>query len=414
MIKIIEKKDCCGCSACVQICPKSCISFNEDNNGFWYPIVDENKCIGCNLCEKVCPCLNHDEPRLPIKVYAGINPIQNIRLQSSSGGIFTALAESVIQKNGVVFGAMFDQNWEVRHSSVESLEELSKLRGSKYVQSRIEEDYIKAKKFLEEGRSVLFTGTQCQIAGLKKFLRKDYENLLSVDVVCHGVPSPLVWREYLKYITARPTGALAGKNTVFQSLNGIPAIVGISFRDKRISWKKYGFSICYAATEGSGQNSVFQSVIDNHGKSNDFFESLKDNLYMEIFQHNLGLRPSCYSCPAKKGRSCSDITIADFWGITNYYPELDDDKGVSLIMAYTKRGHEIIEELNLELTPATYQEALAGNASIERSAMPTKYNDNFWPVFHKKGMRGCKKLIAKYYPSFFRRILSKIKRILLT
>ena len=203
MIEIKDKKDCCGCSACVQRCPKQCITLKEDNEGFLYPIVDKKTCIDCGLCEKVCPILHQGEPQKPLKVYAAKNLNEEIRRQSSSGGIFTLLAEQVIQEGGVVFGARFDENWEVKHDYTETIEGLAVFRGSKYVQSRIEDNYKKAEEFLKQGRKVLFSGTPCQIAGLKRFLRKEYEELLTVDFVCHGVPSPGVWRKYLKETVAR-------------------------------------------------------------------------------------------------------------------------------------------------------------------------------------------------------------------
>lgn len=214
MINIKEKHNCCGCSACVQVCPKQCISMSADNEGFLYPQIDTAICIDCGLCEKVCPVINQNEPREPLAVYAANNNNEDIRLKSSSGGIFTLLAEQIISEGGVVFGARFNENWEVVHDYTEAIEGLEPFRGSKYVQSIIGDNFIKAKQFLTDGRKVLFSGTPCQIAGLKKFLRKEYENLLTVEVVCHGVPSPMVWRDYLDYKRAKRA---AGKNSVSKS-----------------------------------------------------------------------------------------------------------------------------------------------------------------------------------------------------
>ena len=210
MIEIKEKAFCCGCNACVQRCPKQCISMHEDEEGFLYPRVDKTICIECGLCEKVCPVINQNEPRKPLKVYAAYNKDEKIRRESSSGGVFTAIAEQVIDEGGIVFGACFDENWEVKHDYTETKEGLKAFRGSKYVQSRIKDNYQKAEHYLKEGRKVLFSGTPCQIAGLKKYLCKEYENLLTVDFICHGVPSPKVWRMYLNETIARQ----CGKNTV--------------------------------------------------------------------------------------------------------------------------------------------------------------------------------------------------------
>lgn len=206
MISITSKEMCCGCAACEQRCPKSCIVMREDEEGFLYPQTDMSKCIDCGLCEKVCPVLNQGEKRKPLYVYAAKNKNPQIQLYSSSGGVFTHIAEQIIQNNGVVFGARFDENWAVKHDYTETLEGLAAMRGSKYVQSRIGSTYQQAKDFLEAGRLVLFSGTPCQIRGLKLFLAKEYENLLTVDLVCHGVPSPEIWRQYLHEIIATGGG----------------------------------------------------------------------------------------------------------------------------------------------------------------------------------------------------------------
>lgn len=218
MISINDKKDCCGCAACVQRCPKQCITLHEDNEGFLYPQVDESLCIDCGLCEKVCPVINQADERTPLGVYAAKNPNESVRMQSSSGGVFTMLAERIIDEDGVVFGACFDERWEVVHSYVETKEALAKFRGSKYVQSKIGSTYQQVEGFLKSGRKVLFSGTPCQIAGLKKYLRKEYDNLLAVDFICHGVPSPGVFRTYLQEEINRSFARQGdGKNTVLLS-----------------------------------------------------------------------------------------------------------------------------------------------------------------------------------------------------
>lgn len=202
MINIIEKKDCCGCSACVSICPKHCITMSLDNEGFLYPQVDNESCIDCGLCEKVCLVLNQGKECKPFQVYAAKNINEEIRMKSSSGGIFTLLAEQILHEGGVVFGARFNADWEVIHDYTETKEGLAAFRGSKYVQSRLGDSFCQAEHFLRQGRKVMFTGTPCQIAGLKLFLRKTYDNLLTVDFICHGVPSPGVWKKYLEELIA--------------------------------------------------------------------------------------------------------------------------------------------------------------------------------------------------------------------
>ena len=219
-ISISDKANCCGCSACYSACPKQCISMVEDEEGFRYPIIDKSKCIDCGLCEKVCPVLNVSNPNKPASIFAFSNKSEDIRLKSSSGGAFSLLAELVLSQGGVVFGAAYDNNWEVAHTYIERIEDLDMLRRSKYVQSRIGDTYKQAKNFLKEGRKVLFTGTPCQISGLRHYLRKDYENLITMDFVCHSAPSPKVWRKFLREQYARK--GVAGKNTVFKTLKDNP------------------------------------------------------------------------------------------------------------------------------------------------------------------------------------------------
>ena len=383
MIEIQQKSNCCGCSACVQACTKKCITMREDEEGFLYPIVDKDSCIGCGLCEKVCPVINQSEKLVPILVSAAKNPDEAVRLQSSSGGIFSMLAEKVIYEGGVVFGARFDENWNVIHDYTTTIAELSLFRGSKYVQSIIGNSFIQARKFLIEGKKVLFSGTPCQIRALKLFLRRDYENLLTVDVVCHGVPSPGVWRSYLEYIL-RHDGA-AEKNTVLFSLKEMSEISDITFRDKSTGWKKYGFVVMSKSALKADKNSVCGEVsaIDNIEY---LHETLDVNIFMRGFLKDLYLRPSCYDCPSKSGKSHSDITIADFWGVNRYYPEFDDDKGVGLVLVNSEKGNSILSSLNIDKIETTYNQAFANNPAIIRSARLNKWRKIFWQEYKVKGI----------------------------
>ena len=218
MIIIEKNQQCCGCSSCEQKCPQKCIRMIEDEQGFLYPYVNEKECIKCGLCKKVCPMINPCKLHDPIASYAAWHDDEQIRNTSSSGGVFTALAERIIDVGGVVFGARFNDDWEVIHDYTETIYGLKAFRGSKYVQSKIGDSYIKAESFLKQNRKVLFTGTPCQIAGLKSYLHKDYNNLLSVEVICHGAPSPLVWRDYIRYINniySKET-TLHSKNVIIQ------------------------------------------------------------------------------------------------------------------------------------------------------------------------------------------------------
>ena len=243
MICIKDKALCCGCGACSQICPKHCIVMSQDEEGFLYPSVNKETCVDCGLCEKVCPVINQRTPHNKVQqTYAAINMTESIRMSSSSGGVFRAIADIVIQDNGVVFGARFDDDWSIIHDCTETLDGLAAFQGSKYVQSKIGDCYQRAKTYLDQGRKVLFSGTPCQIVGLNLFLRKPYSNLITVDLICHGVPSPRVWNEYLKEEIARQCNR---KNSVLpRPIHEKDVLVeGIAFRDKSEGWKKYSFAL---------------------------------------------------------------------------------------------------------------------------------------------------------------------------
>ena len=373
MIQILDKSQCCGCTACVSICPKQCITMREDEEGFLYPVVDSSHCIDCNLCKKVCPELYPKEMREPLHVYAAKHKNEQVRLASSSGGIFTLLAEKIIDEGGVVFGVRFNNNWDVVHDYTETMEGLAVFRGSKYVQSYMGDCYLKAKSFLEQGRKVMFTGTPCQIAGLKNFLRKDYDNLLTVDVVCHGVPSPKVWQVYLDEIARE-----GGKNSVLSHpIVEKTEINHIDFRSKSIGWKKFSFALTLSKATADGEkNTVLLSSI------------FTENPYMNAFLSNLSLRPSCYDCPAKAGKSGSDITIADFWGIEDVLPEFDDDKGISLVLSYSEKGGRWLAGLDCECIEVDYRSAQRMNPLISTSvSKPINRAFFFRQLIRKKNIR---------------------------
>ena len=409
MIRITDNKDCCGCHACASVCARHSITMHEDNEGFLYPVVDASTCTDCGLCEKVCPVINQDEPRKPLKVYAAKNRDEEIRRQSSSGGIFTPLAEAVIREGGVVFGAKFDKDWNVVHAWTDTIEGITDFRGSKYVQSTIGDTYREAREFLRQGRKVLFSGTPCQIAGLRKFLRKEYGNLLAVDVVCHGVPSPLVWRKYLEETRENLRAERdAGKNTVSSSLNDLPVITGISFRDKTHGWKKFGFRLRYAASKAA-ENSV--SVPANDSERT-LLQPFPDNVFMKGFLKNLYLRPSCYACASRSGKSGSDISIADFWGVQNYYPEFDDDKGIGLVLVNTDKGRKAYEQTNADSMESTYEQGLSQNQCLEHSVARTKHVSTFWTEFGAKGMTVVKEIELSMRPSILRCLINCIKHVI--
>lgn len=234
MIQITDKIQCCGCTACAERCPRHCIQMKTDAEGFLYPEVDESACVHCDLCDKVCPMLHVAEAKMPISVWAAKNNDGEIVRSSSSGGVFTALAEQVVRNSGVVFGVRFNEQWQAVFDHADTLEGLAAFRGSKYVQASVGNAFAEAREFLKAGRQVLFSGTPCQISGLNRFLSRKYDNLLTVDFICHGVPSPKVWSRYLDEVTK----------------HAWHAIRDVQFRDKSDGWRKFNFVIDYDTTSG--------------------------------------------------------------------------------------------------------------------------------------------------------------------
>lgn len=374
MIIIKSKYDCCGCGACAQRCPHNAIELIHDNEGFLYPQIDESICIDCGLCERVCPIINQELPSEPIKVFAAKNNDENIRQLSSSGGIFTLLATKVINNGGVVFGAIFNAKWEVEHDYTDTIEGLAKFRGSKYVQSKINNNYILAEEYLKDGKQVLFSGTPCQIAGLKRFLRKEYENLICVDIICHGVPSPFIWQKYLEQYNSTELSS-------------------ISFRDKTNSWKRY-------------------EVVIRQGEKTLIREDIGKNIYMKLFLSDLCLRPSCSNCSSKSGKSKSDITIADFWEIQHLHPDFDDDKGCNLILINSKKGLNLFNKLECDKIETDFNTAIKYNPSYFKSVTEPKYRKYFFENFDKYGFEVHQKILKKQQPSLLRRIASRCKRLI--
>jgi len=349
MIDIKDKTKCCGCSACVQKCPKQCISLIEDVEGFLYPKVNVRQCVDCGVCEAVCPLRNEIIKTEPVKVYAAYNKSDEVRRASSSGGVFTLLAEQVINDGGAVFGAKFNGKWEVVIDYTETKEGLAAFRGSKYVQASVGDAYKKCEQFLKENRRVLFSGTPCQIAGLKRYLGKEYDKLLLVDVVCHGVPSPMVWRKYMRELTH----------------NNVEKIRDVKFRDKSDGWKKYRLVI-------DGYCETFVNEIHS------------ENVFMKVFLTDLTLRPVCYDCPFRGVEvRQSDISIADFWGVDCIKPELDDDKGISLLILNTAKGVEAFSSLDLYAVGADVVSAQDYNGGLQDKMLENHRRDRFFSKIRK-------------------------------
>ena len=304
MITISDKSLCCGCTACMNACPAQCIVMRRDREGFDYPVANPDRCIGCGKCEKVCPVLNPRQPAEPLCALAARS--DEYVSESASGGVFPAVAANMIAAGGVVYGAVLNEDMTVGHADAEDMEAVGRMRGSKYVQSDLYGTFEEVSYYLGEGRRVMFTGTPCQIAGLKSFLGKEDENLLTVDCACHGVPSPGLWEKYVK--------ALENKHGA--------KVTDVRFRDKAQSWMHYDF--VYAA---GGQ---------------EFRMPYMKSPYMALFLQDMSLRPSCYKCPARGGRSGSDLTLADLWNVAAAAPGMNDDKGASLILVNTEKGRKAL------------------------------------------------------------------------
>ncbi len=289
--------------------------------GFLYPIVDTGRCTGCNRCTNACPSLSPYNERRPLKAYAAINPAESVRMSSSSGGVFSLLAESVISRGGTVFAARFDMSWRVVHDKTATVQELGHFRGSKYVQSDIGNSYQEIAQLLAEGNPVMFVGTPCQAAGLKHFLGKDHEQLLTVDFICHGVPSPAVWQHYVRH-QARKLSRKSWLGRLYYMFGHAAVVSHISFRDKQQGWKNY------------------QTVI--RAKGTELRQNYYDNEYMKAFLADQNLRLSCHHCMVKSGRSHSDITLADFWNVHKVTDGFDDDKGTSLVLTNSDKGEQML------------------------------------------------------------------------
>lgn len=365
MINVNHNEKCCGCGACVQKCPQKCIDLKSDSEGFYYPKVNQEMCADCGLCEKVCPFnvsikVNKKEP---IESLAGYAKDKTIQLNSSSGGIFSILATFVIEKNGVVYGtAMSNDCRSANVVSVQSIQDLHRLRGSKYLQSQTKNTFIEIQNYLSQGRYVLFSGTPCQISALKLFLGHEYERLYCVDIICHGTPSPTLWCKYVDYM----------ENKFHLKL------VNVNFRYKDDSWNNFGIKSNY-----SGR----QVYIDK-----------KDDTYMQLFLRNYCLRPSCYVCKAKS-YSMSDITLGDFWGIDRVLPEMNNPLGTSLILLRTQKGRELLQNISdlLIIESVDYSDAVIDNKAEYKSVDRPKERDTF---FQDMNLMEFKELFMKYlYPS---------------
>lgn len=353
-ICITDKKNCYGCTSCYAICPHKAIIMKEDERGFKYPLVDEKKCIDCGLCVKSCPKILGNQHKKTSSFFAVTHCNDEIRTSSSSGGVFSALAQDVIDRNGVVYGAVYDSDFNVKHIRADN-EEWKKMRTSKYVQSDIGDNFENVKADLKSGRTVLFTGTPCQVDGLNRYLDNlDKSRLITCDLVCHGVPSPLIWRDYLELIRNETRNEI-GK---------------VNFRNKRdAGW--HNSTLCIENSEGK------VLINESHDKS----------LFSLLYFSHLILRPSCYFCEYSNLKRAGDISIGDYWGIEKYHPELDDNKGISLVLVNTGKGRTIIQDLEKKCAFTILCEDECMQPNLKAPAQDYGGTEAFWQTYKKYGLK---------------------------
>lgn len=333
----INRLRCISCASCACVCPQSCITMQVEEGGFCKPVVNHDHCTECNACRQRCPVdesfvLEEHPPLSALMCYA---TDEGIRAQSSSGGVFSLLATQVLANGGVVAGAAIDEGGRVHHTLIDSTADLQRLRQSKYVQSDLGRVYQNIRQELKQGRSVLFCGTPCQTAGLRAFLGGTPMNLLSVDFICHGVPSPTVWKSYLRYLENRY----------------LDTVSSIHMRDKRTGWKHFSLTITFSS-----------------GKS--MTQPVAENPYFQMFISNACLSSSCYACLFKNGRSAADITLSDCWSVRYLWPEADDDKGISVAYARTEHGEQAMQTIIplLMSRPVDWQDATTYQSSYFHSS----------------------------------------------
>lgn len=372
---LIEKNKCTGCSACANICPHKCITMQKNEEGFLYPVIDKEKCTNCGLCRKICPILNENKSKEHKEIIALKNRSKDIVENSSSGGVFYELAKYILNNKGYVVGAGYDKDFNVVHQMINKVFDIPKLMTSKYVQSRIGNIYKDVREKLQQEKFVLFTGTPCQISGLKAFLRKEYQNLICVDIICHGVPSPGVFEKYRQYIKA----------TFLDNEN----IRNVNFRSKKVDWKRFSLQIV--------------------SKNKEYSELLYNDSYMKGFLNNLYLRQSCHECIYKKYSSGADITMADAWGIDEVNNSFFDSRGVSIAIVNTNKGKELLQKIisNFEITKFEYDDIKKYNSCIYKPSVMHKNREKFFKGYQKN--KNIKKLIDKNLEDG---IIHKIKRFL--
>lgn len=381
MINIQNKVDCCGCNACGDICAHKAITFKVDIEGFWYPEVNKELCTNCGLCEKVCPIINikdlkkNDYPK-PSHTIAAINKNMRVRWDSTSGGAYTALAEAMLEQGGYISGAIYNDGFTGVHNYVtNNPEDLEKLRSSKYLQSNAEGIFKQIKQLLTNGEKVLACGTPCQMAALRGFLRKDYENLIIVDFICRGVNSPKVYRAYLDSLEKKYNSR----------------VVYVKAKNKELGWRN-----------------LTRKVTFENGQS--YYGVHMEDDFRRGYHTNVFCRPSCYDCQFKGFPRIADITIADYWGIEKVDKNLDNNIGTSMILLNSIKGEAYFEKIKdkIEYKETPFESVLGGNIALRKSIEPSKIDRKAF--FEDLDAHDFDYVTNKYYPLSKKRTQQSLKR----
>ena len=394
MIPVVDKNKCSGCQACVNICGHGCISMEADDEGFLYPHIDHARCVGCGLCRSVCPSLRKPETFAQQQVYAAQHRQTDILLKSSSGGIFSALAEEILKEKGVVFGACFDEKYRVQHQWVDRTADLDKLRRCKYVQSDVGQSYRQAYEFLEQGRRVFFVGTPCQIAGLRNFLNKEYEHLLTAQIICLGVASGGVWQRFLRENFA---------SRFPQEIN---------FRRKDGGWNRYflGFRVEDKWVAHRQKQTLVEKIFKLFSMTPSF---VFHNLFLRGYLSGLFLRPSCHLCLSKDlEKRMADVTLGDLWGEwTDILTPKNRKEGVSFLGVNTPKGADYVRKSGVKTLEIDARRAMLYNPAIFRSCIPHAKRAEFFVRWRKEPLNALLRELLEvkpFYITFIKKIYQRI------
>lgn len=374
MTEIVDSKYCFGCTACSSSCPKQAITMVESPKGFLYPKIDKDKCVDCKICQKVCPVIIGNKLIADVEgeAYAVQHYNDSVLYNSSSGGAFTALSDYVLKKSGVVYGAAYSENMVVEHIRAESTVVRNKMRDSKYVQSRLGDTFKSVLSDLERGLMVMFTGTPCQCAGLRSFLKKDYDNCYLVEIFCHSTPSPKIFSEHIHLLEYKNKSK----------------VVSYSSRSKKYGWTRH----------------------DVVGFENGRYEdsSMLSQMYYELFNLKMIARDSCKSCQFGGKQRCADLSIGDFWGSRDVEIPLKKSKGISVLLVNNPKGKKLISDIvGLQKYKITLEDAFKRNHSTSIQFNPK--SDDFWDEYEKNGYIKALRKYAGY--TLWGRVKFKAKRI---